>query len=383
MAVTELTQADLLVVGERVLPADYLAPLKAMGPGYEILQAAAAVFARVSTAVARLERGSYFTSAQGGARATAPIEFYRTSATAGAFTMKAGTVVSCSRGGQPFLLAADVVFGALDLVVAGIATAPADGWEWNTLGPRVTARGEALAGDIDEIVLPFQEPPFSDPSVLVRQTGDASGGQAAMLDALAADRLIFREVNESNMSLAVRARKAPDVISPPAIIRQLDRFLGSLGVAYERLRWWEFRVQACWDSPPTTIGGTDYAGAADAFFFDDPRDPAVMPGGWRNRWDGAENQGAIIVVVDNVAAIEDFGLMYDDPGVNLVDHLTPRGQYAVGAFDLPPPEFDAPSSLRSAYDGTDVGRAAMLGRLYNLMDEITGGVPFYIELRGQ
>lgn len=375
------TEDDLLAIADRVLPEDYLDGMKAVGPGYELLQAGAKVFARLSRAADNLDRGLYMISAAGGARATAPIELYRSSATAGAFTQKAGSILRASRGGQQFLLAADVAFGALALTAAGTAIAIADGWEWNVPGPVTTARGEVLPGDIDTIDLPLQDPPYSDPTVLVRQTANATGGAGPMLDALANDRDVFREPNEGDPSLAVRARQIPDVVSPPAIIRQLDRVLGALGISYERVRWWEFQFQSCWDAPDVALG--DYAGAAQVFFYDDPRDPATFPDGWRNRWDGAEAQGAVVIIIDNIAAAEDHGLVYDDPATTLVGHQTDRGAYAPGAYDFPEEGVGVIGALRPAYDGTDIAREKLLRRLYKLLEDITGGVPFYLELRGQ
>lgn len=374
------TEDDLLAIADRVLPEDYVAGLKEVGPGYELLQAGAKVFARISRAADNLDRGLYFLSAAGGAKATAPILLRRQTAAAGAFVQKAGTILRCSRGGQQFVLRDDVSFGALALTAAGTAEAIAMGWEWNVPGPVTTAAGELLPGDIDTIELPLQDPPYTDPTITVEQTGDASGGAGPMLDALANDRNVFREPNEADPSVSVRARAAPDVVSPPAILRQLDRLLGSLGIAYERIRWWEFRYQSCWDGEVAAVGS--YAGAQDVFFYDDPRDPA-LPGGWRNRWDGAEVQGAIIIVIENIAAAEDHGLVYDDPGVTAVDHQTARGAYAPGAYDFPEPGVGVISAVRPAYDGTDIARENLLRRLYKLLEDITGGVPFYLELRGQ
>lgn len=374
-----LTKAQLLAVAERSLPVEYIVAIKDVGPGYEILRAGAAVMERCSVAAHNADEGSYLIGGHGGARASAPVELYRTTTTAGAFTVKAGTVIRASRGGQDYLLEADVLFGPGDLFVAGIGRAVADGWEYNVRGPRTTARGETRAGEIDTVVLPLLEPPYAEPDLHVRQSADATGGRAATLDASAYDRGIEREPGEGDEALAFRAREVPDVVSPPAILRQVKRMLDPLGIEFEIVRWWEFRFQSATDAPVDTIP-PDYAGSEYAIVVDDPR-PLDAPGGWRNRVDGAAVMGAVVVIVDHMPAVEEYGIVVDDPGVTAADHVTRLGRYAFGAADMP--SDGAIDALRGAVDGYDVGARAHLRRLWKMLDEITGGVPFYIELRGQ
>src|SRR5262249_51654891 len=102
-----LSQKDLLDLMGRLLPPSYLDPIKNVGPGYELYQAAAKLFERVSIGVGILECSQFVLSATGGARATARVSFVRPDASHGAVTIKAGTVVSTSRGGLRYVLQAD------------------------------------------------------------------------------------------------------------------------------------------------------------------------------------------------------------------------------------------------------------------------------------
>lgn len=77
------SQQDILDLFDRLLPLDYLGPMKNdSGPGYEFLQAVAKMTERESIAVARVECGLLFLGAEGGAKATGTVEFYRETATA-------------------------------------------------------------------------------------------------------------------------------------------------------------------------------------------------------------------------------------------------------------------------------------------------------------
>src|ERR1043165_2427040 len=98
----QLTQDDLLGVIDRALPDTYLDPIKAIGPGYELLQAYAKVGERASLAVKRFEDDVYILTSKGGALATVQATLSRSPFTAGAGVMLAGTIVRASRGGQVF-----------------------------------------------------------------------------------------------------------------------------------------------------------------------------------------------------------------------------------------------------------------------------------------
>lgn len=75
--IAPMAQQDLLDLLDRLLPEHYLGPLKNPGPGYELLQAYARIFARVSTASSRLGSDSQFATATGGAFATGTVVLSR------------------------------------------------------------------------------------------------------------------------------------------------------------------------------------------------------------------------------------------------------------------------------------------------------------------
>lgn len=72
-----LTQQDFLDLFDRILPQSYVGPLKNPGPGYEVLQAYAAMMARLSLAINHLETGAFVLSSPGASFAVAPVTLQR------------------------------------------------------------------------------------------------------------------------------------------------------------------------------------------------------------------------------------------------------------------------------------------------------------------
>ena len=94
-------QADILDLYERILPDHYLQPIRDIGPGYELLQAFAKMFARVSSSVATLGADAQISTAQGGAKATGTVQLYR------AAILESGSEISGQAG-----ISASIVAGA-------------------------------------------------------------------------------------------------------------------------------------------------------------------------------------------------------------------------------------------------------------------------------
>jgi len=144
-------QDFLLGLFDRIFPESYLVPIKVTPQsGYELFQTFAKIGERVSQAIEHLECGSLIIFSEGGSYATVDVELYRASASFGAVTVKAGSIVTTSRGARDFLTLEDASFGPLDV---GPVTVPvraiAQGWEWNVPGQVTTPRGEVLPGEID------------------------------------------------------------------------------------------------------------------------------------------------------------------------------------------------------------------------------------------
>lgn len=389
------TQDELLDLMRNLLDENYLDPIETLGPGFELLQAYAKMFERTSLAVARLECGSFFTTAAGGARSTGLVQFFRQNSSAGRIDILAGTIVRASAGGQQYrvvargVLAADFILtgdeilaGATshlsaDVVVEGIA----DGWEWDVPETIRSASGELLEGPVDTIELPLYEPPFGDNTIRVRQllnAGDITGGACAMLDALGDNRGIDRNKAEGDVDYAGRLRTLPDVISPDAFVRQLTRFWQPLDEPFDFIETPDINYQTCWDGPSTPFPGSDYDPTLWAY--DDPRDADPFRGRWLDEQD---YRGGVIIVVNDLTAVEDVGMAYDDTALTVAAHATKHGRRAHGAYDVDPAGLSV-DVLQGGYDGFDPEKDAIFKRLIALVNEIKlGGVAAFIEKRGE
>lgn len=377
----QLTQEDLLDAIDRAVPESYLAPMKATGDGYELPLAFAKVGERCSLAVKRFENDGYILSAAGGRKASVEAIFYRPTAGAGAGKVLAGTLVSCSSGGQLFRTIEDAVFGGSDLEATATAEATGHGYEWNIKGKYTAPNGDTAPGELDTIELPLLDPVYFDPSIEVRNDDDADGlGRPDTLAAIGSERELPRKPNELDADYAVRIRQLPDTITPAAILRQLDLYLRPFGVWWRSIETWCHAYQECYDAPDTA--GTqadplDLPFDPNLFCYDDPRDPSPM----QNRWLGENDYlGAFVVEVDMPAAIEDFGFCYDDPALDESDWQTPLGIRAASAYDVP--DSLAPPLLCPCYDGIDFGVDQFFADLYALLDEIKmGGVFVTIHIK--
>lgn len=379
--ISSLSEQDLLDVAARVLPSEYVDPLRANGPGYEVLRAGAQVMARASLALARLDAGLYFTSAAGASFSTGHVVF--TVATAATFgrDIKAGTIVRAPRGGQRYVVTADARISAFstDPIVASVR-AVAPGWEYDVRGQRTTAAGETLPGEISEMDLVLLDPPASAPDLQVHQEADVTGGAAPMLDMLAEDHDVSRQTGEADPALASRARAIPEVVTPNAIATLVARYLGPRGIPYQIVQWWQFRWGLAWDVAPTSGTGKNPADSvtpADTWFWDDPRIKTDKI--WRNRWRCPTDQGAVVIAMPSLPAARSHAFLWDDPGVTRDDHRTASGRYAFGAWDfdhLVHPLLSAP-----CWDGPDLGVRDVLRELrHQLVEAMPGGYNVFFAL---
>ncbi len=380
MALEPFTADDFLALFDRVLPPHYLEPLKSPGPGYEVLQAWAALGARLSLAASRLGDQSFILTATGGAYATGMVELYRPAPNAEGIdvVVKAGTRVKSSKGGRSFETVADVAFAAAVLgpFQVGIR-AVSQGYEWNETGASLALDGTLLEGEVDTIDFLVEDPDLGDATILVRQLVDScTGGVDAGLDQLGADRSISRLPNEADAPYRGRIRALPDNISPDAVSRALIQLSASLPLTYDFIETWDITYQTCWDAPAEIIAGSNFD--PGLFAFDDPRDP--MP--FRNRWlDESDYRGAFIVVLSALAAISDVGFAWDDTATGVLDLATTAGGRALGAFDIP-----ATWALSTAggYDGFDLDQQAVYKGVWDTLQAIkAAGISAAVELEGE
>lgn len=359
------TQQDFLDLFDRIVPPEYIEPLKSPGPGYEILQMFAKVFERISIGVGRSECQMHLAFSSGGAKAKGDVEFFRTSSSNGAFTLKSGSVVRASNTNREYVLLTDVVFGATDLKKVTEVEARQPDFQFNVTGITVDANGNELEGEIDELILPLMDASFAEPTLQVRQVNDLEGGQPASLDQIGADRSIDRAgVSETDDAYRFRVRQLPDTVSPDAIQRQLDDFFRISGITHDFLEVFENRLQSCWNAPSTPVSNPivgDYD--PNLFVYNDPR---TIIG---NRWMGADTiAGGFVVEVPNIT-LDDHGFAFDAADISTVTGI---------------PAFDVTLADAGAYNGEDLEASAFLLRLSNLLRKIkAGGVASIIELEGQ
>jgi hypothetical protein len=396
-APTQLLQADLLRALSRFLPADYLAPLKVPGPGYEVLQAFAKLGERLSLAVVRLDAGGNILLAPDPGFATATVSFSRPIPPVGtmpAVTLQAGSIVTTSVGARDFATLTDVAFAANDpgphtVVVRAIAP----GFEWNVPSSTVTLAGETIPGSIDTIKKLAQADPitglrtFLDGSFTVSQVTDAMGGACAALDQLGADRGLPRAAGESSTAYRLRLRSLPDTVSAGAVTRFLAAAFAPCGLTAAYVETWDSAYQTAWDFPDDfTSAPTD---ATNLFTYDDPR-PAFPP--FENRWlDDAELNGAFIAVLPIPQPIYDVGGDWDDDTTSasaLVDFVSAQpcaGFRALSAWDFDGSEFvEGVDGVEWCWDGPDLGIESLYAGVWSSLQAIkAAGVAAIVEQQGQ
>lgn len=274
-----LSKADILKMFDRLLPASYLEPLKDPGPGYEYLQAVAEMISRVSLAIKHVGDGGYILTATGGSYATATVAISRPSNLYGNITLNAGSLVGTDDG-YVYATQSDAVLGTGLGPVSVEVKAVARGWLWNQPGPILTASNEAIPGPIRRMIKPvILASPYFDPTLIVTQLTEATGGSAPALDGLGADRGLPRFAGESDGSYRNRLETLPDTVTPASIQRILDRVVGSAAAAasktYGYREGWDMRLMTAYDFPVNdeiTQNGNTFSG--NVFVYDNtPDDP--------------------------------------------------------------------------------------------------------------
>ena len=402
------TQQDFLDLLTRLLPASFLDPIQNVGPGYELYQAAASAMQRVSQGVAILDRAAFISTSSSGGLATALVQFARPTAAAGAVTISVGTVVSTSKTGRQYILqqAASLTASGVNSLLSTpvLVQAVAESYEFNNaLGPIITAANELILGDIDTINALITVPDYADPTIVVQQYADASGGSMDDLDQIGRDQDMPRQPGESDAHYRARLRQLPDVVSPGAIQRAVAAFFqqfAPFGSQYAQtyyIETWacgvnqvpaQLTFNTAWDIPnagslPAGNPFTDLS-LNTAFFYDDTRGPGdhniPNASGYYGRWmDYGDYRGAFIIVCPNLPCINDQGMFFDDPSPNPIPgtgqpvgpiYATPLGGRGVSGFDcalLPSPD------IQGFFDGTDLAKISTYSALDALLNQIKAG----------
>lgn len=361
---------------QRLLPPSYLAPLKSPGPGYELLQAYAKLFARMSMAAARLEAGGFILTAPSGVSALAQVLITRSASSTGTVVLKAGTVLESSAGRYQYVTISDLtfgpgVYGPLPVLAYSLGQA----YVFNLVGQTTLSNGETAPGSIDSIASPVTDPVFVGDIWTVEQVDYAVGSTPPLLDQLGRDRGMPRLPGETDTAYRARIRRLPDTVSPAAIRRAVEGILSAFpSVTYDFIETWQSDYQTAYDVT-SSIPNVD----TTLFVYDDPR-PAYPP--FRNRWLAEDYRGAFIIVVPNLGAIADCGMAFDDTAMIPNDLISPDtlGTRAMSAYDV-----DALVPVpQGGYDGFDLPKQAVYQGLWDLLDQIkAAGVTVGIELRGE
>lgn len=353
-------QAYFLSVADHTLDPDYVNGLQA-GEGYEILQAQAKIFARVSEAVRRNADGMLVAYAKGGSLAEGTVEFYRTGTGGGAFSVLPGTIVRAS-GGRYFRVLESATFTSLDLGPHAVRVRSVfQDYRSNTMGQVVTGAGHTITGEIDSIEVLIEDPPLQEPNVRVRQITDLAGGRTPALDLLALQEGLSRRPGETDESLAYRIRNLPDNLTPAAIERQVQALVEPYGLRYEFIETWDPSFQTAYDLET----GDPHS---NVFTYDDKRDRYFRAINWYA--DSIEQWGTFYVNVGKCQPILDFGGMYDDTAETAGHLYSPisHGRRAVSSFDLPDMSTVGDGTdLGIGYDCRDVGHDGLMDSIYEMM----------------
>jgi len=244
------------------------------------------------------------------------------------------------------------------------------GYGYNVPGPKTAASGETIPGSIDTVRVPLQDPVFGDPSIVVAQTTDATGGVSPFLDSLGRDRGLIRNSGETDGSYRTRTRALPDAVTPAAIRRQVGAWMGHRGLSgWQFIEGWDPALAVIADAPD----GLGDPGMA--LVLDDPR-----PGFQHLLLDPDHSDGAFYIVVPDTGPIYDMGLIADDPGMTAADFLTLRGQRAVGVVeDVGGPDLLGGTIRPGVADGGDTARDGFYAGLWNLIQATkAGGVSAFL-----
>ena len=351
--VESLTQSDLLDVVQRVLPPEYLGPMlpPASGAGWEVFQSQAAQEARASQGVEHLGCGLFVLTAPDGASATGSVTLSRPTATAGALTVLAGSLLA-GPGGRVYTVSSSVDMGAGATSVTVPVVAAAQGYEHNL-----------QAGLVQQVIRLDTSPVFADPTLAISSSTAMVGGVFPFLDALGADRGIARRAGESADAYRIRLRQLPDTVSPAAIDRFLESYWNTRFPAYPAtmLEAWE-GWQTCADAPDVSVGAYS---ATDALCYDDDRPEPPLRGRYLTEEEAA---GAFTILLPNLPAVSDQSLCYDAPETAVATLATPAGHRAMTAYDLP--DSTAVIPWQGAPDGEDPGWSGAYAAFWAALTEI-------------
>lgn len=349
-------EEHFVALASKVLPADYIAGLKA-GDGYELVEAQAKVFARASEAIQQTGEGFFAAFARGGDFARGTVSLRRENL-GSALIVKAGSVFAAGQG-RFYRLVGDVAFSSVEAgPKVGTVVSIFQDWQHNAAGEATLPTGEVVPGEIVIVRSLVEDPIYGDPTVSVGQPSNLTGGRFPMLDMVARDSNIVRYGTEGDESLAYRTRNLPDNLTPAAIRR-------AVAVLLEPYRG-EAEFVETFDPDVSTIMDMPDEGPHSPL--DDPRPRSGSVVNWC--LDSVEQWGTFYVILPKLQPIEDRGLCLDDPAETLTDLTSPRipgGRRTPSMLDMPDIHGDY---LDGCLDGRDSGNDALAGSVWKLLQSI-------------
>jgi hypothetical protein len=174
-----------------------------------------------------------------------------------------------------------------------------------------------------------------------------------MLDALGADRGVFRGAGEQDDQYRIRVRALPDTVSPDAIVRSVRSYFERYvqNADFDFIESWQLGAYSDMDC-------TDVPAEASKIWLDD-----------------VEYRAMFVIRTVPYGGFSETGIAYDDPGSAAVDFVTPppiiSGHRATPAYDIP--GLAAGVALSGCLDGYDVGASALYGKLFDMLQSIKAG----------
>lgn len=250
MALTALSQADLLALFRRLTGATYSGPMVGQ-PVEAAIQGVAAEMARASSAaVTTLDVEGHILTASIGALATGSVTFTR-SLTGSTATILAGTSLA-TPDGLLYVTTADASFGALSATASAAARAVYPSYQSNVPAARVTVLKAMLtpAGQVNGTVLG---------TVTVSNAAAFTGGKSPVLELHARNRGIFKQTTETEAEFRDRIRRILETQTIPNVLAAGNRALAPGGK--------QGALDEAFDLGPTNLSQTQ-AFCLDADFFD-------------------------------------------------------------------------------------------------------------------
>lgn len=273
-----LTYDDMLaIIQAEVGDVHFRAQMEDPNGAGNVYRAIAEVFAAVSEVQAVTFRDGHLLSSDQGEFATGQVEITRSNIDGDPVTLLRGSLVG-TEDGRLYLTLTDAVFGQGDqgprlVDVRSISQV----YHANTPGEYTTASGEVVPGLINQLVLPFQDPPGADLSMHVVQRGAVDGARPNSISAHGENRAMPRLEGESVEDYRARLSQLLTGITQEGIEQALRYVLTRLGVSYTLIPGWRWD----WNAPAdldrfirSDFPESERYGLTEDFLFgfvDDPR----------------------------------------------------------------------------------------------------------------